>query len=380
MQKYQMGWLPSRPDFRDYSIETAVQKLQKQGTPSTQEVIKLKRATFAEDDNSPILNRAIQLLQTPIHKSQRKANLQEPYLVLPLKASANSNQNHQSLVDSEILDDLYLPESVDLRGLFSPVEKQGKLNSCTAHAGVALVEYFQRRAFGEYIDASPLFLYKTTRRLMQLTGDSGASIHYTMRAMMLFGIPPEEACPYYVDAFDEEPSNFSYAYGQNYQAINYFNIDRYNLSPEQILVRIRIALAAGFPPMFGFTAYSSLFSEKTEKSGKIPYPANDEKVVGGHAVVAVGYDDRKVIRGSRTPGAFRIRNSWGQKWGKDGYGWLPYDYVLNRLAIDWWSLVKSEWVASENFGLTVSSDGLLEACDCVPGTSGCDCKPQSPVM
>jgi C1A family cysteine protease len=78
-------------------------------------------------------------------------------------------------------------------------------------------------------------------------------------------------------------------------------------------------------------------------------------VVGGHAVVVVGYDDAKKIQntggGPKTTGAFRIRNSWGKSWGDAGYGWLPYEYVLQGLAVDWWSLIKSSWVDTKVFGL-----------------------------
>jgi C1A family cysteine protease len=363
MQSYKMGWLPDRPDFRDYSLEKAVETLKDQGLSPSTEVIKLKKATFAKDDNSPILDKALNLLQTPERKTEGRSNTQQPYLLLPLKSPVSNNQYYRSQSTSQEPVDLHLPKSMDLRPWFSPIETQGNLNSCTAHAGVALVEYFQRRALGEYTDASVLFLYKVTRRLMQQTGDSGAAIRPTMRAMALFGMLPEQYLPYDIDAFDVEPPAFCYTYAQNNQATSYFQIDRPQLSKEEILVRIRIAIAAGFPPIFGFAAYSSLFNEKTAKSGKIPYPSEGEKVEGGHALVAVGYDDNKIIKNAKTRGAFRIRNSWGSKWGKHGYGWLPYDYVLEGLAVDWWSLLRSEWVASQSFGFSIRPDGILVGCD-----------------
>lgn len=366
MQNYKLGWLPNRPNFRDFSIETAVENLRQQTTSPVKEVIKLKKATFVEDDNSPILDRAIQLLQTPEQDGKSRKRRQQQYLILPLRSSISQNQYDEAQANNQYSEDLYLPKSVDLRPLFPPITNQRELSSCTAHAGVALVQYFQQRAFGEYIEASPLFLYKVTRKFMQLSGDSGIAIGPMMRAMMLFGIPPEDVYPYSIQAFDDEPPAFSYAYAQNYQTLSYFNIDRHKLPPEEILVRIRIAIAAGFPPIFGFTSYSSLFSDKTKKSGKIPYPDENEKIVGGHCLVAVGYDDKKIIRNSKNPGAFRIRNCWGTDWGKNGYGWLPYDYVLDGLAVDWWSLVKAEWVASENFGLEIGSNGLLKEDYCIP--------------
>ena len=114
-----------------------------------------------------------------------------------------------------------LATSVDLRPWCSPIENQGALGSCTANAGVGLVEYYERRAFGKHIEGSRLFLYKATRNLLKWTGDTGAFLRSTMEAMVLFGVPPEQYWPYTTaaPAFDQEPSAFCYAFAQNYQAM-----------------------------------------------------------------------------------------------------------------------------------------------------------------
>ncbi|MFZ5995434.1 MAG: C1 family peptidase [Thermodesulfobacteriota bacterium] len=244
------------------------------------------------------------------------------------------------------------PISVDLRPWCSSIEDQGALGSCTAHAGVGIVEYYERRALGRHIDASRLFLYKVTRNLLHWTGDTGAFLRSTMGALVLFGVPPEEYWPYAITDFDKEPPAFCYAFAQNYQAIQYYRHDPPGTPGDVLLNRIKTYLAVGHPSMFGFTVYSSI--EQADKTGKIPFPCRGERIEGGHAIVAVGYDDKIKIKntgqcGFETTGALLIRNSWGTGWGDDGYGWLPYEYVLKGLAEDFWSILKKEWVDTGEF-------------------------------
>lgn len=234
----------------------------------------------------------------------------------------------------------------------SPIEDQGEIGSCTAHAAVGLLEYFERKAFGKHIDASRLFVYKTTRNLMQVTGDTGAYMRSVMGALTLFGAPPESYWPYDVSKFDEEPSAFLYSFAQNYQAISYYRLDPPGTSNTTLLSKIKSGINSNLPSMFGFSVFSSY--NQGDSNGCIPFPTNRELLLGGHAVMAVGYDDGKKIKnslpgGAETTGAIQIRNSWGTSWGEGGYGWLPYAYVTQGLTSDWWSLVKSEWVDSEQF-------------------------------
>lgn len=288
-ERHGMGWLPDHPDFRDY---------------------------------------------TPEHEA-----------VAPMIAQAN-------LAD---LSKVGLPAShLDLKEVFPPIENQGRIGSCTANAAVALVEYFERRAFGNHIDASRLFLYKVTRNLLHWTGDTGAYIRSAMGALVLFGVPPEEYWAYETEEFDEEPPAFCYAFAQNYRAINYVRLDPPGIAKDELLDRIKAYIVAGLPSMFGFTVYSSISQAAT--TGRIPYPTPGERRVGGHAIVALGYDDNMKIQNTNpeaeeTTGALLIRNSWGTGWGDSGYGWFPYKYVLQGLAIDWWSLIKSDWIDTGVFKL-----------------------------
>jgi C1A family cysteine protease len=256
-----------------------------------------------------------------------------------------------------------LPASVDLRAWCSPIEDQRDLGSCTAQAGVGLIEFYEKKAFGTYVDASRLFLYKVSRNLLGLTGDTGAFLSTTMAAMTLFGVPPEKYWPYTtakpspvappVVDFDMEPPAFCYAFAQNYQSILYYRLDSPGMSPADLLQRIKTYIAGNMPSMFGFTVYESY--QYSGKNGHFPFPCPQENAVAGHGVVAIGYDDAKKIKnpicGVETTGAFLIRNSWGTDWGEQGYGWLPYEYVLKGQADDFWTLLKQEYVETKKFGL-----------------------------
>ncbi len=292
------GWLPDYPDFRDFTVDQAE-------VPG-----KLKALG---------------------QKDSIKAMLTKVGAAKPLKT---------------------LPPSVDLRPWCSPIENQGALGSCTANAGVGIVEYFERRALGKHIDASRLFLYKTTRDMLHWTGDTGAFLRTTMGSLVLFGVPPEEYWPYAIPDYDKEPTSFCYAFAQNYQAISYYRYDPPGTPRPALLDRIKTNLSAGLPAMFGFTVYNSY--TQAGATGKIPFPTAGERIVGGHAIDAVGYDDAMKIKNTNpgaveTTGALLIRNSWGAGWGMGGYGWLPYDYVLKGLATDWWSLLRNEWIDTGAF-------------------------------
>lgn len=287
-----MGWLPDLPDFRDcYPGHKDITSLHKQVSEFFQ-----KRKLLGEPANAP----------------------------------------------SSIL----IPESD-----FSPIEDQGQLGSCTANAAVGLIEYYQKKTKGRFIDMSRLFLYKVTRNLLGLTGDTGAYLRTTMGAMVLFGSPPERYWPYKVQDFDKEPSAFMYSFAKEFQTIRYFRLDPPGVSRQDLLKRIKSFLNRKMPSMFGFTVYNSI--NQASSNGEIPFPCTTDIQAGGHAIVAIGFDDNKEIEnkncGLKTTGAFRIRNSWGTNWGDNGLGWLPYDYVLQGLAVDWWSLIRSEWINMDVF-------------------------------
>lgn len=237
------------------------------------------------------------------------------------------------------------PALIDLRTNCSPIENQGQIGSCCAHAAVSMYEYFERKAFKKHIDGSRLFVYRTMRKLLGWTGDSGGELRAAMKALVLFGLPPEQYWPYQPTKYDEEPPAFVYALGSNFQALTYYRLDPSGVAPTDVLTNVKSCLAGGRPAMFGFTVYNNI--DQADGTGRIPMPAATSRADGGHAVLAVGYDDNLKIGASQ--GALLIQNSWGTSWGDKGFGWLPYDYVRRGLADDFWSLIKAEYVDFDKF-------------------------------
>jgi C1A family cysteine protease len=275
-----------------------------------------------------------------------------------------------------VLDNKEPPTSADVRLNLSPdpnpypkrkmgrwsVEDQGELNSCTAHAVIGLVEYLVRWQLKQALDLSRLFLYGATRRLLGWTGDPGAYIRTTMKALAVFGAPPEQFWPYDVGHFDAEPDAFLYSYAASFKAMTYMRLDANQMSgptpapkakgkmpaaddpptaARDTLRLLKQTLADGYPVAFGFPIYSCVRTT----SPFIPAPTIDDRLLGGHAVLAVGYDPAKF--GGR--GGIRFRNSWGDAWGTRGYGWLPYSYVTDGLACDFWTIFNQSWIDGRRF-------------------------------
>jgi C1A family cysteine protease len=237
VENHGMGWLPDRPDIRDY--------------------------TFEHEEIKPLLARVMLSSASGTRaRSARGGNGKKDSKADGAMTLAKANMAEPGV--------LSLPSKVDLRQWFSPIEDQGQIGSCTANAGIGLLEYFERKAHNNHVDASRLFLYKVTRNLLHWTGDTGAYLRSTMKALVCFGAPPEEYWPYNTADYDKEPTAFMYAFADNFEAIKYYRLDPPGTAKDVLLNRIKTELSAGLPSMFGFTVYSSI--SQAGKSGKIPIP------------------------------------------------------------------------------------------------------------
>lgn len=397
---------------------------------------------------------------------------------------------------------------------WSPVEDQRGI-LCGANAGVAMLEYFERVSEGRHFNASRLFLHQAACHIMRVPLDSAVSVRAIVSALTMIGVPPEEYWPNDLTKLTQEPPTWCYAYARNYRATSYLRLDRPDMTKEALIAQIKVFIYSGLPVIFGFSVHESIqqsfikqplegllnektinlfkainenknsslkllksflnvaekvvksedFKQRFTQEGQIPFPTFGEIYQGGHAVVAIGYDDERIIINSSplgqkdrelikrallrkknskgqdtwieciwmrdkgiycqgkeidfntfrflddkdfdgkfiqlilkpedentcsgtatlepeslqpsanitarnadklsvkehlvTKGAFKIRNSWGQEWGDNGYGWLPYAYVYSDLTFDWWSILKFEWINTNDFGLLRNNDDLV---------------------
>lgn len=218
-----------------------------------------------------------------------------------------------------------LPSRIDLRDECPPVYDQGHLGSCTANAIGAAIEFGLMKQQANVFMPSRLFIYYNERVVEgTVLSDAGAQLKDGIKSVNKQGVCPEPMCPYVIERFTDEPTPEAYAEAKHHCVTSYERIARG-------INQMKGCLAEGFPFIFGFTVYESFESDETATTGKVNMPSVGEHLMGGHAVVAVGYDDGI--------GRFIVRNSWGSDWGMKGYFTMPYDYLLDPgLARDFWTI------------------------------------------
>lgn len=219
-----------------------------------------------------------------------------------------------------------LPTSIDLRSSCPPVYDQGQLGSCTANAIAGADEFEQmKQQLPQIFTPSRLFIYYNERVTEgTVNSDSGAMLRDGMKSVGTQGACPEDMWPYDITKFQDQPTQECYQVALQHKAILYQRV-------VQDLNQMKGCLASGYPFVFGFTVYESFESQQVAQDGHVPMPQPSEQELGGHAVLAVGYDD--------TNQWFIVRNSWGENWGMKGYFTMPYAYLISQgLSSDFWTI------------------------------------------
>jgi C1A family cysteine protease len=221
---------------------------------------------------------------------------------------------------------LSVANSVDLRPYCSPVEDQGNLGSCTGQAIAGAIELLDKRA-GRTLDISRLFIYYYERLLEgTINYDNGAYIRDGIKACYTYGAPLESLWPYIISKFRIKPTPAAIVDAAKRKVTLYQRATNFDACID--------ALNNGYPVIVGFSVYSSFQSTTVTRTGMMPYPnIRTESLLGGHAVLLVGYNN--------STQRFIVRNSWGPNWGDRGYFYMPYQVIQNTsMSSDFW-VIKS---------------------------------------
>ena len=215
---------------------------------------------------------------------------------------------------------------VDLRPYCSTIENQGNLGSCTGQAIAGAIELLHKRA-SRTLDVSRLFIYYYERQYIGTVNyDSGAYIRDGIKVCYTYGAPVESLWPYNINKFRTVPPSTAIKDAAKRKVTSYQRVADFN--------GVIDAVASGHPVVVGFTVYSSFESNSFAKTGVMPYPnTSKERVLGGHAVLIVGYNKNRNV--------FIVRNSWGTGWGEGGYFYMPFQVIQNtNMSGDFW-IIKS---------------------------------------
>lgn len=222
-----------------------------------------------------------------------------------------------------------LPRMIDLRKDCPPIYDQGQLGSCTAQALAAAFDFNRKKQGKDFMSPSRLFIYWNERDMEgTVDSDAGAMIRDGVKVLVKIGTPREAMWEYDITKFTLKPSEPAYIEAEKNQMLVYQRILRPSNDPTQDML---LCLSLGYPFVTGFTVYESFESAEVARTGIAPLPDPDERVLGGHAILVIGYDlDKKL---------FICRNSWGTGWGDKGIFYLPFEYLADTdLSSDQWTL------------------------------------------
>lgn len=230
-----------------------------------------------------------------------------------------------------------LPPVFSLRAQMPPVYDQGQLGSCTGNGVAGILEHMESVQGEGQVTPSRLFIYYGERTIEgTVEKDAGAQVRDGIKVVAGEGAPPESDWPYDIAKFADKPPQEAYEAAKGHEAIQYLRV-----LPGQAGSPIRTPISQGFPVVFGFSV-PALFESKAWNpiTHHLPLPTPEEEILGGHCVVAIGWD----FSLKKFPvNVYEIRNSWGPDWGDAGHFWMDARWLNEPtlgLSSDFWVIEK----------------------------------------
>ena len=215
-----------------------------------------------------------------------------------------------------------IPARVDYTPKLSPVRYQGDEGTCVAFAtATGMKEYQEKLDYGKLVRLSPRFVYNECKKIDDMPEEEGTTLRIAMKVLKTKGVSEEKFWPYKPYQTNKAKKGAT-TNAKKFRVISYARILNLN--------ELRSSLYSKGPSVIGIECFEAIFKTK---SGLVPMPRKDEYSLGGHAICAVGYDDKKKL--------IKFKNSWSTNWGQKGYGYLHYAYI-ERYLIDAWSSVDIE--------------------------------------
>jgi C1A family cysteine protease len=215
-----------------------------------------------------------------------------------------------------------LPAKIDYTSKLSPVRDQGDEGTCVSFATVCgMKEYQELLDYEKLVELSPRFVYSECKKIDGMPYEEGTTIRAAMRVLGNKGVCQEKFWSYRPHQKDK-PKKGAAVNAKKFCVKTYARILNLN--------ELRMSLAHKGPCVIGVEVFAGMMETKT---GVVPMPVKNETALGGHAICPIGYDDKKKV--------IKFKNSWSNKWGQKGYGFLPYAYI-ERYMMDAWSSVDIE--------------------------------------